>query len=195
MSDNISIHVPRAGYDTRRMIPRRLHTNFYPRTPCGVRHWEGDSYNYAVKFLSTYPVRGTTLSAISPSPTLRISIHVPRAGYDNFPLAQVRRNSHFYPRTPCGVRRPAGTAQTGADAISIHVPRAGYDFPPEALRSRPRNFYPRTPCGVRHIGFTLWDESTVFLSTYPVRGTTPQFLPSAQTRVISIHVPRAGYDR
>ena len=57
--------------------------------------------------------------------------------------------------------------------ISIHVPRAGYD---------------RLRVDDVHI-FML------FLSTYPVRGTTPQFLPSAQTRVISIHVPRAGYDQ
>ena len=34
------------------------------------------------KFLSTYPVRGTTVDAVDVLDAVFISIHVPRAGYD-----------------------------------------------------------------------------------------------------------------
>ena len=57
--------------------------------------------------------------------------------------------------------------------ISIHVPRAGYD--PGALSDK----------GIEKI----------FLSTYPVRGTTARPGVDVESRDISIHVPRAGYDR
>ena len=59
---NISIHVPRAGYDKLATL-------------------------YTIKnqiFLSTYPVRGTTEYGESSYPAYAISIHVPRAGYDNY---------------------------------------------------------------------------------------------------------------
>ena len=56
----ISIHVPRAGYDG---------TSTYANKD-------------ALKFLSTYPVRGTTHRLIDYPRDLDISIHVPRAGYD-----------------------------------------------------------------------------------------------------------------
>ena len=81
----ISIHVPRAGYDlTVAGLPRGTRT-----------------------FLSTYPVRGTTLSPYTAYGASGISIHVPRAGYDQQPF-----HSRFVPQR-----------------ISIHVPRAGYDLP------------------------------------------------------------------
>ena len=125
---------------------------------------------------------------------MSISIHVPRAGYDG----DIRRGQalahHFYPRTPCGVRRNPpilkfhfgiflstypvrGTTADVAgfvrgEGISIHVPRAGYDGRAGILRGRQRHFYPRTPCGVRQLN----------------RGR------GGPKGCISIHVPRAGYD-
>ncbi len=79
------------------------------------------------------------------------------------------------------------------------------------------HFYPRTPCGVRPYCISRFSKSSIFLSTYPVRGTTGRkevprvvgrdFYPRtpcgvrperpvmfAISRAISIHVPRAGYD-
>ena len=82
LSDTISIHVPRAGYDPT-MSPA--------------------DKNSAL-FLSTYPVRGTTLHHTRCGFGHHISIHVPRAGYD-INLVVITR----------------------AVEISIHVPRAGYD--------------------------------------------------------------------
>ena len=80
---DISIHVPRAGYDGgfKSLLPRqtkflstypvrgttlsgmagsRSRHHFYPRTPCGVRHEQPAPAGCIIVFLSTYPVRGTT---------------------------------------------------------------------------------------------------------------------------------------
>ena len=126
--NDISIHVPRAGYDHTRLCPEQsgrtflstypvrgttrridavLHVagHFYPRTPCGVRLLLHENGIEASIFLSTYPVRGTT-----------------RRHGQNRGNAQ-----HFYPRTPCGVRRRARRVLLPNPGISIHVPRAGYD--------------------------------------------------------------------
>ena len=60
----ISIHVPRAGYDQGVRGEDRQHRYFYPRTPCGVRPLARLSSRAAITFLSTYPVRGTTLATL-----------------------------------------------------------------------------------------------------------------------------------
>ena len=127
----ISIHVPRAGYDRLRGVDTGLlkiflstypvrgttssavqsqtlqtflstypvrgttwcwqtfhmvRHNFYPRTPCGVRQRCITFNQFKKVFLSTYPVRGTTTSPTSRAYTRTISIHVPRAGYDQIQL-------------------------------------------------------------------------------------------------------------
>ena len=125
--EGISIHVPRAGYDYCAQSTAAVISYFYPRTPCGVRPMMFRKASqlslflstYPVRgttirrftvdsshrvFLSTYPVRGTTASQTQLDGLQRISIHVPRAGYDD------------------------GQHQHGQQQnISIHVPRAGYD--------------------------------------------------------------------
>ena len=170
----ISIHVPRAGYDasmstavmptsaflstypvrgttTASAVPPAWQRNFYPRTPCGVRHRvalrvlpktnisihvpragydceAGRRDSGVAAFLSTYPVRGTTPEQHPGHHRQPISIHVPRAGYDliccGWPSGVM---INFYPRTPCGVRPGAVQHHAVHNAISIHVPRAGYD--------------------------------------------------------------------
>ena len=62
----ISIHVPLAGDDlrkSRRPTPRRY---FYPRPPCGGRPVSSGAGDHGVEFLSTSPLRGTTLEHIYP---------------------------------------------------------------------------------------------------------------------------------
>mgnify|MGYP000054979399 CR=1 FL=1 len=169
---NISIHVPRAGYDRRR-----------------------------IQFCADTP---------------NISIHVPRAGYDGNESGVNYVQEHFYPRTPCGVRRGDGWRGYNGASISIHVPRAGYDADRRGHRPGQGHFYPRTPCGVRLSCCICHIHKAIFLSTYPVRGTTSTPLSFAALRLflstypvrgttkllpqtsplygISIHVPRAGYD-
>ena len=148
---NISIHVPRAGYDvfefrgTQQEAPISIHV---PRAGYDLEYGESSYPAYA--FLSTYPVRGTTRRIRRDAKAGKISIHVPRAGYDANITSEWQRGK----------------------CISIHVPRAGYDASHVVGLRRQRHFYPRTPCGVRlycsHISHVLY----IFLSTYPVRGTT-----------------------
>ena len=147
----ISIHVPRAGYDqsaaplSRAFFSISIHV---PRAGYDVESLY--TSGATIIFLSTYPVRGTTRWRGRRCPPV----------------------VHFYPRTPCGVRPGEGQARRARAGISIHVPRAGYDsspglsqyisksflstYPvrgttifPNTSYSERRNFYPRTPCGVR----------------------------------------------
>ena len=147
-------------------------------------------------FLSTYPVRGTTTSCVE----------------------LVCGTTHFYPRTPCGVRPPGGAhARTRTD-ISIHVPRAGYDsassehaancslflstYPVRGTtsggasgRSDSYYFYPRTPCGVRP-GVCGSNNKEDNISIHVPRAGYDFFRDlRGAIKDISIHVPRAGYDR
>ena len=74
----ISIHVPREGHD------------------------EPVITNSTVKilFLSTCPVRGTTLFKEAMKAYTNISIHVPREGHDRLPGGAHREPYNFYPRAP-----------------------------------------------------------------------------------------------
>ena len=190
----ISIHVPLAG-------------NVFPlRRQCWVT--EG--------FLSTFPLRGTSISRKILFYRLQISIHVPIAGnvdriramsdeelafLSTFPLRGTsrRRLSHidgrgdFYPRSPCGERRIDRADVIMSLYISIHVPLAG-----------------NVSSGSD--GHALFAQ---FLSTFPLRGTsrscsqnsatTSHFYPRSPCGerpfagevvyaviLISIHVPLAG---
>ena len=192
----ISIHVPRAGYDARWGACSHPHGYFYPRTPCGVRLPRRFTLNLRKSFLSTYPVRGTT--APQSGHVLYITYFYPRtpcgvrlrnqcSGFSGLQLflstypvrgttaAYAAMNPHkkyFYPRTPCGVRLTCHCRDCMALSISIHVPRAGYDVRLILRCGCCRNFYPRTPCGVRPYCISRFSISSIFLSTYPVRGTT-----------------------
>ena len=85
----------------------------------------------------------------------------------------ITRCNHFYPRTPCGVRPflPPGS-ESGLSFLSTY-PVRGTTY----------------TTGIPAAG------QTSFLSTYPVRGTTPAGSMLLEEHSISIHVPRAGYDR
>ena len=169
----ISIHVPRAGYDAAT-------TSFVVRTGA---------------FLSTYPVRGTTIEGRRMPLEPDISIHVPRAGYDFGPMSIISITGYFYPRTPCGVRRielprhakakeflstypVRGTTIYDAifnvrNGISIHVPRAGYDLCADDTGGRFMTFLSTYPVrGTTSSLSTMRIALNIFLSTYPVRGTT-----------------------
>ena len=126
---------------------------------------------------------------------------------------------HFYPRTPCGVRRAECPERMSARHISIHVPRAGYDvyrsatltakssflstYPVRGTTTAQANctssccnFYPRTPCGVRRALRPL-RAFKIFISIHVPRAGY-DFLSMDElcpTQCISIHVPRAGYDK
>ena len=77
----ISIHVPLAGN-----VPCALQgkptiaENFYPRSPCGERPNSGGWKDSYMRFLSTFPLRGTSIILYCLSRLFSISIHVPLAG-------------------------------------------------------------------------------------------------------------------
>ena len=123
-------------------------------------------------FLSTSPLRGTTVTQSYEIYFNGISIHVPLAGDDVPSASVVTVRCHFYPRPPCGGRRRR-----------------------KFFSRSSRNFYPRPPCGGRHdrdagsgqpgrisIHVPLAGDdlharggdggTTRFLSTSPLRGTT-----------------------
>ena len=154
------------------LYPHVLHDYFYPRTPCGVRHLVGvltphlihisihvpragydprtpQQSATAQEFLSTYPVRGTTSPHNYWRTTKSFLSTYPVRGTTSSRRPTHRPSYHFYPRTPCGVRRAAVDIITSDSGISIHVPRAGYDCRERGPKTEKPNFYPRTPCGVR----------------------------------------------
>ena len=235
---------------------------FYPRPPCGGRRIRAGNYCTWAKFLSTSPLRGTTvrrLRAVKPfiisihvplagddpgkiracCACTKISIHVPLAGDDGGDVGRVRHRVisihvplagddvllppvylylfYFYPRPPCGGRRPAvlgslmlsgiflstsplrgttpGRAVLGAGGgISIHVPLAGDDVCRCAQLGRNQHFYPRPPCGGRRGAVLQRAQRFRFLSTSPLRGTTIFQRRHTADIAISIHVPLAGDD-
>ena len=124
-----------------------------------------------------------------------ISIHVPRAGYDHAAQRLIEGGETFLSTYPVRgtTSRPCSRARTRC--ISIHVPRAGYDASRTVSESTETVFlstYPVRGTTTSHLSTPLTCQ---FLSTYPVRGTTTPDIRRSHKRPISIHVPRAGYDR
>ena len=152
------------------------------------------------KFLSTFPLRGTS------------------AAYHN----RDDDLCHFYPRSPCGERQAAslisapmkiflstfplrGTSRLHRllhvlSDISIHVPLAGNVLHSFATAYWTSYFYPRSPCGERQANYSFGlfksrisihvplagnvrastHSSSLpkrFLSTFPLRGTSRSALP------------------
>ena len=86
----------------------------------------------------------------------RISIHVPLAGNVSHHTPLRLPLPNFYPRSPCGER---------------HERVRG-------LRRLVCNFYPRSPCGERLNSMLRLNFVILFLSTFPLRGTSYTHLPS-----------------
>ena len=122
-------------------------------------------------FQSAHPLRGATSGQLIKIAALHISIHAPLTGCDSPPGKQKRRNPHFNPRTPRGVR---------------HVRL--YNIP------HITHFNPRTPRGVRPPSACQCWRSRSFQSTHPSRGATVNGLFSGRIKFISIHAPLAGCD-
>ena len=121
-------------------------------------------------FLSTFPLRGTSGSGVSVAENAVISIHVPLAGNVD------------------------GTARgERAVSISIHVPLAGNVSPPASPFPLTSYFYPRSPCGERPCLYSLDLPTVSFLSTFPLRGTSPSLRLSSHFLFIFLStVPLRG---
>ena len=190
----ISIHAPRAGCDVRPGLCPDLCKDFNPRTPCGVRHGDGDRHGHPADFNPRTPCGVRRAGRPRWQVQAHISIHAPRAGCDLTQSHHQHRHRHFNPRTPCGVRPSVRTRCSRCRRISIHAPRAGCDNRMMLCGSSWLNFNPRTPCGVRPLRFaaagttlyfnprtpcgvrlntsTTVVDGEIFQSTHPVRGAT-----------------------
>ena len=169
----ISIHPPRAGWDSAMSPSAGTIIYFNPPTPCGVGHIPRIVFSTLVLFQSTHPVRGGTLR-------LRWSKRVP---------------FYFNPPTPCGVGPLRYSDQRVECCISIHPPRAGWDVVWYIIQTSSMNFNPPTPCGVGLImplGIVILDR----ISIHPPRAGWDRLAPLGSSgHAISIHPPRAGWDK
>ena len=218
-SGHISIHVPLAGDDSRLLRPRSIWSYFYPRPPCGGRRYKMPSYGSPcnfyprppcggrpghgvdlhlarrflstsplrgttvlrpdrigcrVLFLSTSPLRGTTWSCVSWRPTSRPFLSTsPLRGTTVCNTACGFCADLFLSTSPLrGTTLPPRPMSVRIQGISIHVPLAGDDSQARIFALFIFNFYPRPPCGGRHAGRLTRTTFAKFLSTSPLRGTT-----------------------
>ena len=187
---------------------------FYPRSPCGERQRHPSDAPTFFAFLSTFPLRGTSMPSTMPRSSMRyfyprspcgerpwallpsarffcISIHVPLAG-------NVVRWGGSNTTREISIHVPlAGNVGTWNMCvqqrhISIHVPLAGNVPATLAATCSGRYFYPRSPCGERHKASNKAMSVAIFLSTFPLRGTSHGIGVDVQGFGISIHVPLAG---
>ena len=79
-----------------------------------------------------------------------ISIHALLAESDGATTSDPgANNQHFYPRSPCGERRPPAPPRREFYKISIHALLAESDKINPANQTNLPDFYPRSPCGER----------------------------------------------
>ena len=79
--------------------------DFNPRTPCGVRRFFTSKLSSTIRFQSTHPVRGATMSQATYSSARQFQSTHPVRGATTSPWPTARWSIYFNPRTPCGVRR------------------------------------------------------------------------------------------
>ena len=104
VTNAISIHPPRGGWDRVLSWSYASLSHFNPPTPWGVGLLRESNGQELLAFQSTHPVGGGTVYPQHQLPLDLISIHPPRGGWDQ----SLRRN--------IAVRH-----------ISIHPPRGGWD--------------------------------------------------------------------
>ena len=125
--DGISIHALLAESDSELPPAKIGKSNFYPRSPCGERHWHW----------------------------LWHLAHT-RHFYPRSPCGERRGCPascsclwHFYPRSPCGERQTCRWRQTPAgrflSTLSLRRATGFCRWVPQ----RRHHFYPRSPCGER----------------------------------------------
>ena len=220
--DNIDFY-PRSPCGERRPVSRLRKLflqNFYPRSPCGERlinYLSQSQYNNA--FLSTLSLRRATVKLVSNSNITTISIHALLAESDRITvdcylesiisihalLAESdrgqnpgpRKDTDFYPRSPCGERQVGIPNTNTSKKISIHALLAESDSITiitictalrflstlSLRRATPHKqnkrrytpyFYPRSPCGERQTTWLPAARQNVFLSTLSLRRATPR---------------------
>ncbi len=146
-----------------------------------------------------------------------IFTNVPLAGDDARGRTRGSSGRNFYPRPPCGGRPANALALEFSDPISIHVPLAGDDLDVfddvgngrhisihvplagddgklRAAAKRAKEFLSTSPLRGTTPQIRVVFAYKPFLSTSPLRGTTASGVDRFADFGISIHVPLAGDD-
>ena len=169
--------------------------DFYPRSPCGERLVDTFKLTNLVLFLSTLSLRRATPRVIREPATRRFlsTLSLRRATVSTTIITictalflstlSLRRATfmhrkgrtvilYFYPRSPCGERRPTSVTPTAS-----------------------RNFYPRSPCGERPSIAGRITSNGTFLSTLSLRRATRESTSIQPVFGISIHALLAESDQ
>ena len=146
---SISIHALLAESDHAPNHNPCLHSNFYPRSPCGERLsalWMALS---RLLFLSTLSLRRATLRPTGNQPITPNFYPRSPCGERLEKIRKLKSFVYFYPRSPCGERHP----KTSNHPHSTNFyPRSPCGERPSYSQhvTRPSGyFYPRSPCGER----------------------------------------------
>ncbi len=103
----------------------------------------------------------------------KISIHVPLAGDDKSGAGWVSLDYVFLSTSPLRGTTHGSPCRAAAAAISIHVPLAGDDQPPHR-RPPPKSISIHVPLAGDDLNLSVTVKLELrFLSTSPLRGTTP----------------------
>ena len=142
-----TLSLRRATAPNRRLY--RCNKNFYPRSPCGERHFIGRLLQCCFVFLSTLSLRRATADNVKRNEKVKFlsTLSLRRATCGS--RASRHHPRHFYPRSPCGERPNDAINGCNPDIISIHALLAESDYLAAWKQNYVCDFYPRSPCGER----------------------------------------------
>ena len=189
----ISIHALLAESDACSTAHTARKTYFYPRSPCGERHFAGSAWvpefpiSIHALLAESDPIcrRGFRIKNISihallaesdrnfagDPPPIRISIHALLAESDSF-------NSKLDTILDISIHAllaesdPSMTVLHCKTPISIHALLAESDAGGNSMLTLIQNFYPRSPCGERRTAPSRLLRRFLFLSTLSLRRAT-----------------------
>ena len=194
-----------------------LHSNFYPRSPCGERQIQPVQFviELGISIHALLAESDNRRRHSSPQPPIsihallaesdgadrvqgllevRISIHALLAESDLLWCGITTPTAHFYPRSPCGERLALAPARyAGTLFLSTLSLRRATGCRRRFWR-RYTHFYPRSPCGERLLGQKNNIKVEVFLSTLSLRRATHAVVAVQLFRRISIHALLAESD-
>ena len=127
---HISIHAPRTGSDLTYKPNQDSVRDFNPRSPHGERRQDDSGIIRIDAFQSTLPARGATNNLLFHVVTIRISIHAPRTGSDEYYQGEVSVRAIFQSTLPARGATTIAISTCGTNVISIHAPRTGSDPSP-----------------------------------------------------------------
>ncbi len=189
----ISIHSPRVGRDQKLIADMMRCDDFNPLSPRGERPPTAGSPCRTLKFQSTLPAWGETISIVCCTEIVDISIHSPRVGRDGSWMAQRSSTANFNPLSPRGERLSWHATPSRSQNFNPLSPR-GERLRWASLCSTRRHFNPLSPRGERPNGLKFSSTAAKFQSTLPAWGETAALADGFLVALISIHSPRVGRD-